>query len=117
MTSISFSDAFLIFGKWRDNESQLQIRVSKPGKLAATPPGRILTCSPNEEKISLSIVVDRQNAIWDLPLAGASFQYGEPADSAVFPEFAERKWSSYLLAELTDGSSVLFAARSEWIEE
>ena len=114
MTSISSEEAFLILGKWRDSNSHLQVGLYKPDARQTGSPGRILTCSPSDEIVSLSIVVNGQNAMWELPLKGASFEYGEPLDSAAFPEFAERVWSSYLLAKLVDGISVLFAERREW---
>jgi hypothetical protein len=110
MMSISSSEAFLILGKWRDNKAQLQIGFFKPGKNAGTP-GVITDTSPKDETIEALIVVNGQTAKWRFPLRGASFQYGEPADSAVFPEFAEGKWSSYLVAELPDGNTILFAER------
>lgn len=110
MTSISSSDAFLILGKWRDNKSQLQISLERQGKSAGTP-AVIIETSPNEEGISASIVASGQAALWRCNFRGASFQYGEAADSAAFPEFAEGRWVSYLLADMPDGGTVLFAER------
>ena len=110
MTSISSADAFLIFGKWRDNESQIQVSFRKEGKSAGSPAG-ILEVFPKEESISALIVVDGQPAKWTGDFRRASFSYGEPKDTAAFPEFAEGKWASYLLVELPDGDSILFAER------
>jgi hypothetical protein len=110
MRNISSSDAFLILGKWRDKKSQLQISFAGRGQLAGTP-AVVIETSPQEETLSASIVASGQAAVWRCNLRGASFQYGEASDSAVFPEFAEGKWVSYLLAELPEGKTILFAER------
>lgn len=111
MVKISASEAFLIFGKWRDSKAQLQIGFFKlDGKTAGTP-GVITEASPKEETISAVIVANGQEAGWRCSLRDASFQYGEPSDSAVYPEFAEGKWASYLSVELPDGNTVIFADR------
>jgi len=113
MTSLSSSEAFLIFGKWRDNESQLQIVFFGFGKLVGSTPGVIKETSPNEESVAAFIVEKGQPAEWRVSLRGASFQYGEPLDSALYPELAEGKWASYLFVELPDGKSIFFAERFE----
>lgn len=119
MTSISSEEAFLIFGKWRDNKSQLQITFFKPKDEfpPQSSPGIILNCPGNDERLSAAIVVNGQQHEWRVDLAGASFQYGEPSDSALFPELAEGKWASYLSVELHTGDLILFAERFEWSEE
>lgn len=114
MMSISTSEAFLIFAKWRDQKSQLQIGFFRP-KLNPRPvgsPGIILSCSEQHNSISAVILIDGQQNEWRVNLADAAFQYGEPADTAVFPEWAERKWQSYLSVELPTGDSVIFAERA-----
>jgi hypothetical protein len=111
MINISSADAFLIFGKWRDNKSQLQVSFLESGKQVGGTPAVIIESSPKEETISVSIVAIEQPAQWDVSLRGASFQYGEPSDSPPFPERAEGVWESYLCVEMLDGKMAFFAER------
>ncbi len=110
MISISSSEAFLILGKWRENNSQLQLTIRSAGKTVGSP-ARITETSPSDESISALIVLDGQTQLCRLDFRGASFQYGEPSDSALFPEFAEGKWASYLLVEVPSGNVYFFAER------
>jgi hypothetical protein len=113
MMNISFSEACLILAKWRDNKSQLQITFFKPKEDLPSQgsPGIILNCPGKDAIVSALIIIDGQQAEWRVNLEGASFQYGEPVDSAVFPEFAEGKWASYLSVELHTGDLITFAER------
>jgi hypothetical protein len=52
--------------------------------------------SDSEESVLAEIVVSEQKKKCLLDFREASFSHGEPSDSAVFPEFAEGNWVSYL---------------------
>jgi hypothetical protein len=110
MDRISPEDAFLIFAKWRDNKSRLQMNLLGPGTSGSTP-AMIVNVSPEEKTVEASIAAEGQPTLCSCSFREASFQYGEPSDTAIFPEYAEGKWSAYLLAELKEGKSVLFVER------
>lgn len=110
MKKLSSSDAFLILGKWRDEKSQVQINFLHDGKQVGSPL-EITEVSQGNEAVVATIVLNGQKTPCDFDFSGASFQYGEPLDTAPFPEFAEGKWESYLLIECPSGRSFLFAAR------
>ena len=111
MTNISSADAFLIFAKWRDDKSQVQLSIHKPDGMVAGTPVSIISISESEESISAEIVLDGQKKKCRLNFRGGSFSYGEPADSAIFPEFAEGKWASYLDVQCPSGTIFIFAER------
>jgi hypothetical protein len=117
MTNISPTDAFLMFAKWRDEKPQVQFCLRKVGSHMVSSPVSIFSISGNEERIDVEIVLNGQNQKCALDFRGASFSYGEPLDSAVFPEFAEKVWASYLSVDCPTGTQFLFAERSEWIGE
>ena len=99
MTNISSADAFLIFAKWRDDKPQVQLSMHKPDGRSDGTPVSIISISENEESVFAEITLDGQKKECTLNFRGAVFSYGEPSDSAVFPEFAEGKWASYLDVE------------------
>jgi hypothetical protein len=110
MMNISSSEAFLIFAKWRDFKPQIQLMRKPAGEVAGTP-ASIILISEKDESIDVEIVLNGQKTKCRFDLRGASFSYGEPADSAVFPEFAEGKWASYLDAQCPSGTLFIFAER------
>jgi len=111
MTNISSTDAFLIFARWRDGKQQVQLSIHKPDGKSDGSPVSIISISENEESVFAEIVLDREKKKCLLNFRGASFSYGEPGDSAVFPEFAEGKWSSYLDVRCPSGTLFIFAER------
>lgn len=111
MMKISSAHAFLILGKWRDDKPQVQLSIHKSDGTADGTPVSIISISESEESILAEIVLDGQKKKCLLNFRGASFSYGEPADSAVFPEFAEGKWASYLDVECLSGTIYVFAER------
>jgi hypothetical protein len=111
MTDISSGVAFWIFDAWRKVEAQLQV-VSINGALRASTPAVIWHTFPIASKISMVILLDDgQKREWELPLADAKFSFGTVGECAVFPEFAEGKWVSFLVADLPSGTQMLFAER------
>jgi hypothetical protein len=110
MNEISSGVALWILDKWRLSKSQLQASIFRDGKSQGTP-ATIEEISPGKEKILVSIEVSGQPAKWNLPVAGCRFSFGVPLEVAVFPEFAEGKWVSYLNIELPTGETVVFAER------
>jgi hypothetical protein len=111
MEKISSAEAFLIFGKWRDEKSQVQLGISERNKLPRGTPAVITEISEQDETVDAVIVLNGQGQPCRLNFRGTSFQYGEPADSAGYPEFAEGKWVSYLHAVCPSGNEYVFAER------
>ncbi len=111
MTSISPADAFLIFARWRDGKPLVQHSMHKSDGKSGGTPVSIISISENEESVFAEIVLDGQEKKCLLNFKGASFSYGEPSDSAVFPEFAEGKWASYLDVTCPSGNLYVFAER------
>jgi hypothetical protein len=111
MTKISSAEAFLIFAKWRDEKSQVQLSIRKPDGSSAGTPVSIISISGTKESVSAEIVLSGQKKKCLLDCRNASFSYGEPAEVAVFPEFAEGTWASYLVAECPSGTALVFAER------
>jgi hypothetical protein len=111
MTNISSADAFLIFAKWRDEKPHVQLSMHKSDGRSGGTPVSIISISENEESILAEIVLDGQKKQCRFDFRQATFSYGEPADSAVYPEFAEGKWSSYLDVACLSGALYVFAER------
>ena len=109
MTNISSSDAFGILGKWRDGTSQLHLSMRKADGSMDGALASIISVSDSEESVLAEIVVSEQKKKRLLDFREAFFSSGEPSDSAVFPEFAEGKWVSYLAVECPTGAMFLFA--------
>jgi hypothetical protein len=111
MHEISSEVAFWILNAWRRMAAQLQVRGTKGNESKMLPAG-ILWCDPQLSKVRLVILDDLgQKEEWPLSLSGATFTFGVPKESASFPELAGNAWHGYLLAELPDGETVLFAER------
>ena len=113
MKSISLSDAFLMFAKWRDEKPRMRFCLRKKDSPFVGSPASIISTSESEERIDVEIILNGQNQKCGLNFRGASFSYGEPADSALFPEFAERVWASYLSVDCPSGTQFMFAERPE----
>jgi hypothetical protein len=110
MKSISSDEAFLIFGMWRDNASQLQLNM-RGARENISSPAWITEISTIDFSVSGWIVADGQKAKCVFDFRDAVFEYGEPLDTAVYPEFAEGKWASYLLVTAPSGSTFFFTER------
>ncbi len=112
--NISASEAFLMFGKWRDGKSPVQLSIRKADGSEQGSPVSIISTSEIDESVDAEIVANTQKQSCRLDLRGASFSYGEPAHSALYPEFAEGKWTSYLVVECPTGTMFLSAERFPW---
>ena len=113
MRNISTAEAFLIFAKWRDECSQIQLSIFEPNGKSHGTPFSISAVSEKDEEIAGEIVQSEEKRKCALRLRGSIFAYGEPSEDAVFPEFAEGKWASYIDAECPNGVRFVFAERSK----
>lgn len=111
MKKIEPADAFLMFRMWAGRHSPLQVNIRKPDGKCGASPCEITPISEAESKMSVLILFARRSQEWKIDFSGAIFSLGKPEDSAAFPEFAESKWVRYLLAELPNGGSYLFAEK------
>jgi hypothetical protein len=100
MKPISASDAFLIFEKWRDEQPQVHLSMrKKDGSSHGSSPVSIISTSEGDGTLDAQVVVDGKEQRWRVDWREASYLYGEPSDSAVYPEFVEGKWASYLVVD------------------
>lgn len=111
MNEISSGVAFWILEKWRNMSVQLQLSYFS-GSSAQGSPAVISRISPMASKVSFVILdPDGQKKEWTLSFEYCKFSFGVAAECAVFPEFAEGKWVSYLAIELPNGKQILVAER------
>ena len=108
MKEIESAEALRIFSMWAEKHSPLQVNIRKPdGKSALA--CKIAEVPEKDSKLSVLILFDEQRL--DLiDFTDATFGLGKPEDSA-FPEFKERTWVQFLLVELPNGESYLFAEK------
>lgn len=112
MIKISTQEAFLIFGKWHEHDSELHIAFFESGNRVASP-GWIFESSPAAQTISVLTVTDGLHTRRTISLMDATFRYEEPSPAHDSPRFGDAMWSAYLFMELRDGSSALFAERAK----
>jgi hypothetical protein len=110
MNEISSGVAFWIFDNWRRVNAQLQASFFS-GSESAGSPAVIWRTSPNENKVSFVIVEAGQKKEWKVSFEHCKFSFGVASECAVFPEFAEGKWVSYMAIEFPNGKRVLLAER------
>jgi len=117
MTNISSSDAFVILEKWRDGTSQVRLSMRNADGSVDGTPVSIISTSDSDESVLVEMLLSGQGEKCCLDFRDASFSQGDPSDSAVFPEFAEGRWVSYLVVEFPTGAMFAFAERLSWIVE
>jgi hypothetical protein len=110
MNEISSGVAFWIFDIWRQINAQLQASFFS-GSESAGSPAVIWRTSPMESKVSFVIFEAEQKKEWRVSFENCQFSFGVASESAVFPEFAEGKWVSYMAIEFPNGKRVLLAER------
>jgi len=111
MKPITVSDAFLIFAKWRDEQPQVHLSMrKKDASWQGGTPVSIIATSQSDGRVDVQVVVDGKEQPLRLDFRQASFLYGEPSDSAQYPEFAEGRWASYLVVD-TPTTMYLFSER------
>jgi hypothetical protein len=64
-----------------------------------------------ESKVSFVILEAGQKKEWRVSFEGCKFSFGVASECAVFPEFTEGKWVSYMAIEFPVGKQVLLAER------
>lgn len=110
MLPISSSDAFLILGKWRENDSHLHVAFFVAGR-RTTSPGWILDACEGSQSVLVLTITDGLPMKREVPLARAIFKF-EEQERRHYSESSDRIWSAYLYMEMPDGTSALFAERA-----
>ena len=112
MNEISSGMAFWIFEIWRRMSTQLQLSYFGEWSDSIGSPAVIWHTSPISSKVSF-VILDTagQKREWKLSFGDCKFSFGVASECAVFPEFAEGKWVSYLSVELPNGKRILAAER------
>lgn len=111
MTKISADDAYLLFGKWREQNSTLHAAFFERQNRSAFE-ASILDVSQIEQTVSLLAVRDGLTTRKTFRLSDATFRYEEPLTLSYSPHLGDGKWGAYLFVEFSDGFSALFAERT-----
>jgi hypothetical protein len=107
MTGISVEDGLLIFGKWRESESAVQVTAIMPdGRLEPAGYTRIMGVSRHE--IVMSQLHSPSCALGKLSLEGANLLYGEPEHANSLD--GQGRWASYLLVSFAPKAPKYFFA-------
>lgn len=110
MTKISTDDAYLLFGKWREQDSKLHAAFFEGGNRSAFE-ASVFDISQFDQTVSLLTVADGLTTRKTFRLTDATFRYEEPLTLTHPPHLGDGKWGAYLFVEFSDGFSALFAER------
>lgn len=110
MSRISPEDAYLIFDKWREEESPLQLVMKRPPGLRAVNATFVKSVLPHSHQVLIAALVDGEYLNVAVNLEGAEYEYEDA--NAVLPEFAGGKWVCFLAANFPNGNSYVFGERA-----
>jgi hypothetical protein len=110
VSQISTEDAYLIFDKWRDEQSPLQLVMKRPPGLRAVNSAFIKSVLPHSHQVLIAALVDSDYVSVAVNLEGAEYEYEDA--SAVLPDFAGGKWVCFLAANFPNGNRYVFGERA-----
>jgi hypothetical protein len=110
VSQISTEDAYLIFNKWRDEQSALQLVMKRPPGLRAVNSAFVKSVLPHTRQVLIAALVDDEYLGVAVNLEGAEYEYEDA--SAVLPEFAGGKWVCFLAANFPNGNRYVFGERA-----
>jgi len=110
VSQISTEDAYLIFNKWRDEQSALQLVMKRPPGLRAVNSAFIKSVLPHSHQVLIAALVDSEYVSVAVNLEGAEYEYEDA--SAVLPDFAGGKWVCFLAANFPNGNRYVFGERT-----
>lgn len=110
MSRISSEDAYLIFDKWREERSPLQLVMKRPPGLRAVNAVFVKTVLPASHQLLIAALVDGEYLNVSVNLEAAEYEYEDA--SAVLPEFAGGKWVCFLAANFPNGNRYVFGERA-----
>ena len=100
MSWISPEDAYLIFDKWREEQSPLQLVMKRPPGLRAVNSTFVKSVLPQSHQVLIAALVDGEYLNVAVSLEGVEYEYDDA--SAVLPEFAGGKWVCFLAVHRGD---------------
>jgi len=107
---ISPEDAYLIFDKWREEQSPLQLVMRRPPGLRAVNSTFVKSVLPHSHQVLITALVAGEYLNVAVNLEGAEYEYEDA--SAVLPEFAGGKWVCFLAANFPNGNRYVFGERA-----
>jgi hypothetical protein len=110
VSRISPEDAYLLFDKWREERSPLQLVMKRPPGLRAVNAAFVKSVLPHSREVLIAALVDSEYVSVAVNLEGAEYEYEDA--NAVLPEFAGRKWVCFLAANFPNGNRYVFGERA-----
>jgi hypothetical protein len=110
VSRISPEDAYLIFDKWREERSPLQLVMKRPPGLRAVNSAFVKSVLPHSREVLIAALVDGEYVSVAVNLDGADYEYEDA--KAVLPEFAGGKWVCFLAANFPNGNRYVFGERA-----
>ena len=110
MSRISTEDAYLIFDKWREERSPLQLVMKRPPGLRAVNSAFVTNVLPHSSQVLISALVDGEYLDVAVNLASAEYEYEDA--TAVLPDFAGNKWVCFLAANFPNGNRYVFGEKT-----
>lgn len=114
MSRISPEDAYLIFDKWREERSPLQLAMKRPPGLRSVSSAFVKNVLPHSRQVLIAALVDSEYVSVAVNLEGAEYEYEDA--SAVLPEFAGGKWVCFLAANFPNGNRYVFGEKAAGME-
>ncbi len=109
MSRISPEDAYLIFDKWREERSPLQLVMKRPPGLRAVNAAFVKSVLPHSHQVLIEALVEGEYLDVAVNLQAAEYEYEDA--SAVLPDFAGGKWVCFLAANFPNGNRYVFGER------
>ena len=110
MSRIATEDAWLIFDKWREERSPLQLVMTRPPGLRAVNSVFVKSVLPASHQVLIAALVDGEYLNVSVNLEAADYEYEDA--SAVLPDFAGGKWVCFLAANFPNGNRYVFGERA-----
>ena len=110
MSRISTEDAYLIFDKWREEQSALQLVMKRPPGLRAVNSVFVKSVLAASHQVLIAALVDSEYLNVAVNLEAAEYEYEDA--SAVLPDFAGGKWVCFLAANFPNGNRYVFGERA-----
>jgi len=110
VSRISTEDAYLIFDKWREERSPLQLVMKRPPGLRAVNSVFVKTLLPRSHQVLIAALVDGEYLSVSVNLEAAEYEYEDA--SAILPEFAGGKWVCFLAANFPNGNRYVFGEQA-----
>ena len=110
MSRISPEDAYMIFDKWREERSPLQLVMKRPPGLRAVNSAFVTGVLRHSRQVVISALVDGEYLSVAMNLESAEYEYDDA--TVALPEFAGGKWVCFLAANFPNGNRYVFGEKA-----